>query len=71
MCKTCKSSDTILEKENRLYFIVCEACGSSTFLVLHDVIFRSLTLTFLAERSVSAIKTGFQAQIGRRKAMAT
>lgn len=29
MCKTCKSSDTILEKENRLYFIICEACGSS------------------------------------------
>ncbi|KAJ9126622.1 hypothetical protein QFC24_001651 [Naganishia onofrii] len=51
MCKTCKSSDTILEKENRLYFIICEACGS--------------------KRSVSAIKTGFQAQIGRRKAQAT
>ncbi|KAG2184421.1 hypothetical protein INT43_000330 [Umbelopsis isabellina] len=28
-CKTCKSSDTILHKDNRLYFVQCEACGSS------------------------------------------
>ena len=27
-CKICKSSDTLLDKENRLYFITCEACGS-------------------------------------------
>jgi len=46
-CKTCKSPDTILTKENRLYFMTCESCGS--------------------KRSVSAIKTGFQAQIGKRK----
>ncbi|WVN87031.1 uncharacterized protein L203_102207 [Cryptococcus depauperatus CBS 7841] len=45
-CKICKSPDTILEKENRLYFMTCESCGS--------------------RRSVSAIKTGFQAQIGKR-----
>ncbi|WWD20045.1 hypothetical protein CI109_104518 [Kwoniella shandongensis] len=45
-CKICKSSDTLLGKENRLYFITCETCGS--------------------RRSVSAIKTGFQAQIGKR-----
>jgi hypothetical protein len=30
-CKICKSSDTLLGKENRLYFITCEACGSSRF----------------------------------------
>ncbi|KAI9322523.1 domain found in IF2B/IF5-domain-containing protein, partial [Dichotomocladium elegans] len=27
-CKTCKSPDTILSKDNRLYFVQCEACGS-------------------------------------------
>ena len=41
-CKTCKSPDTLLAKENRVWFIACESCGS--------------------KRSVSAIKTGFQAQ---------
>ncbi|KAJ3161903.1 hypothetical protein HDU88_007134 [Geranomyces variabilis] len=40
-CKTCKSSETILTKENRLFFLQCESCGST--------------------RTVSAIKTGFQA----------
>lgn len=28
-CKTCKSADTILTKENRLFFVQCESCGSS------------------------------------------
>jgi len=46
-CKTCKSPDTVLGKENRVWFITCENCGS--------------------KRSVSAIKTGFQAQTTRRK----
>jgi len=46
-CKTCKSPDTILTKETRIYFMTCESCGS--------------------RRSVSAIKTGFQAQVGKRK----
>eukprot|EP01098_Paradermamoeba_levis_P002087 TRINITY_DN1246_c0_g2_i2.p2 TRINITY_DN1246_c0_g2~~TRINITY_DN1246_c0_g2_i2.p2 ORF type:complete len:112 (+),score=36.66 TRINITY_DN1246_c0_g2_i2:356-691(+) len=27
-CRTCKSGDTALEKENRLYFIQCQNCGS-------------------------------------------
>ncbi|ODO07074.1 hypothetical protein I350_04442 [Cryptococcus amylolentus CBS 6273] len=45
-CKICKSPDTILGKENRLYFMTCESCGS--------------------RRSVSAIKAGFQAQVGKR-----
>lgn len=40
-CKTCKSPDTILTKDNRLFFMTCESCGST--------------------RSVSAIKSGFQA----------
>jgi len=46
-CRTCKSPDTQLVKENRLYFMKCNACGS--------------------RRSVAAIKTGFVAQVGRRK----
>ena len=46
-CKTCKSPDTLLTKENRIYFMACESCGS--------------------RQSVSAIKTGYQAQVGRRK----
>ncbi|OCH91189.1 hypothetical protein OBBRIDRAFT_792592 [Obba rivulosa] len=45
-CKTCKSPDTILTKENRIFFMSCESCGS--------------------RRSVAAIKTGFQAQVGKR-----
>lgn len=45
-CKTCKSPDTLLTKENRIFFMSCESCGS--------------------RRSVAPIKTGFQAQVGRR-----
>ncbi|GJJ14771.1 hypothetical protein Clacol_009039 [Clathrus columnatus] len=46
-CKTCKSPDTLLEKENRIDFVSCQSCGS--------------------RRSVSAIKSGFKAQVGKRK----
>ncbi|KAL1936613.1 hypothetical protein VTP01DRAFT_747 [Rhizomucor pusillus] len=28
-CKTCKCPDTILTKDNRLYFVQCESCGST------------------------------------------
>ncbi|EIW79628.1 eukaryotic translation initiation factor 2 beta [Coniophora puteana RWD-64-598 SS2] len=45
-CKTCKSPDTLLTKENRIFFMSCESCGS--------------------RRSVNAIKSGFQAQVGKR-----
>jgi translation initiation factor 2 subunit 2 len=45
-CKTCKSADTLLTKENRLFFVQCESCGST--------------------RTVTAIKTGFQAQTTKR-----
>jgi len=47
MCRTCRSHETNLKKENRLYFVQCVSCGST--------------------RSVAAIKTGFQAQVGKRK----
>lgn len=48
-CKTCKSINTELKKEqsNRLFFLVCKSCGST--------------------RSVSTIKTGFQATVKRVK----
>jgi translation initiation factor 2 subunit 2 len=48
-CKTCKSINTQLKKEssNRLFFLVCNSCGST--------------------RSVSSIKAGFQAHVGKRK----
>eukprot|EP00013_Stygamoeba_regulata_P029123 CAMPEP_0177655822 /NCGR_PEP_ID=MMETSP0447-20121125/15194_1 /TAXON_ID=0 /ORGANISM="Stygamoeba regulata, Strain BSH-02190019" /LENGTH=242 /DNA_ID=CAMNT_0019159811 /DNA_START=27 /DNA_END=755 /DNA_ORIENTATION=- len=46
-CRNCRSLDTNLKKENRLYFIHCKACQSS--------------------RSVAAIKTGYVAQVGKRK----
>ncbi|KAJ7063265.1 eukaryotic translation initiation factor 2 beta [Mycena amicta] len=45
-CKTCKSPDTLLTKENRIFFMACESCGS--------------------RRSVNTIKSGFQAQVGKR-----
>ncbi|KAG6333406.1 hypothetical protein ID866_5688 [Astraeus odoratus] len=45
-CKTCKSPDTMLIKENRIFFMTCESCGS--------------------RRSVNAIKSGYQAQVGKR-----
>lgn len=28
-CKTCKSVNTTLKKENRLYFLICNSCGST------------------------------------------
>ncbi|PWZ02046.1 hypothetical protein BCV70DRAFT_142488, partial [Testicularia cyperi] len=46
ICKTCKRPETVLTKENRIFFVTCEKCGS--------------------QRSVSAIKSGFQAQTGKR-----
>jgi len=29
VCRTCKSADTVLKKENRLYFMCCDVCGST------------------------------------------
>jgi len=28
-CRTCRSPETILKKENRLYFLCCQTCGST------------------------------------------
>mmetsp|Transcript_25571 Transcript_25571/g.35295 ORF Transcript_25571/g.35295 Transcript_25571/m.35295 type:complete len:291 (+) Transcript_25571:73-945(+) len=47
ICNMCKSTDTLLSREQRLFILRCQPCGAS--------------------RSVGAIKTGFVAQVGRRK----
>ncbi|CAI5440109.1 unnamed protein product [Caenorhabditis angaria] len=49
MCHTCKSSDTQLTKDTRLFFLQCNACGSRC--------------------SVTAIKSGFSAVVGKRAAI--
>lgn len=48
-CHTCRSPDTILIKEERLFFLKCESCGAIC--------------------SVASIKSGFQAQVGKRAAI--
>lgn len=48
ICKTCRSPDTSLQKEERLSVLLCNNCRSRYF--------------------VSGIKTGFQAQVGKRAA---
>lgn len=48
ICKTCRSADTTLQKEERLTVLFCNTCRSRYF--------------------VTGIKTGFQAQVGRRAA---
>ncbi|CAF0767211.1 unnamed protein product [Didymodactylos carnosus] len=48
ICKTCRSPETLLQKEERLSVLQCTNCRSRYF--------------------VSGIKTGFQAQVGKRAA---
>ena len=48
ICKTCRSADTTLQKEERLTVLFCNNCRSRYF--------------------VTGIKTGFQAQVGKRAA---
>jgi len=48
-CHTCRSPDTNMVKEERLFFLKCEACGATC--------------------SVASIKSGFQAQVGKRAAI--
>lgn len=47
-CHTCRSPDTNMVKEERLFFLKCENCGATC--------------------SVASIRSGFQAQVGRRAA---
>ncbi|CAJ0570424.1 unnamed protein product, partial [Mesorhabditis spiculigera] len=49
MCHTCKSSDTALVRETRLFFLQCHSCNSRC--------------------SVTAIRAGFTAMVGKRAAI--
>ncbi|EFP11395.1 CRE-IFTB-1 protein [Caenorhabditis remanei] len=49
MCHTCKSPETQLTKDTRLFFLQCNTCGSRC--------------------SVTAIKSGFKAVVGKRAAI--
>jgi len=66
VCKTCKSPDTLLNKENRLYFITCESCGSRKFpscrlspvvAVLNRFIILKQDVRSLLSRLVSRLKS--------------
>ncbi|CAI4223156.1 unnamed protein product [Auanema sp. JU1783] len=46
MCHTCRSCETSLTRDTRLFFLQCQTCGSRC--------------------SVTAIKTGFTAMVGKR-----
>uniref|UniRef100_A0A915ER71 Eukaryotic translation initiation factor 2 subunit 2 n=1 Tax=Ditylenchus dipsaci TaxID=166011 RepID=A0A915ER71_9BILA len=48
-CHTCRSSETELTKDTRLFFLQCKTCGSRC--------------------SVTAIKSGFTAMVGKRAVM--
>nr|AEE63124.1 unknown [Dendroctonus ponderosae] len=48
-CHTCRSSDTELTKDTRLFFLKCNVCNSQC--------------------SVTAIRTGFTAMVGKRAAL--
>lgn len=50
-CKTCRSPDTILVKENRLFFMQCESCGSSRSVTAIKSGFKAQTERRAAQRS--------------------
>lgn len=50
-CKTCRSPDTILVKENRLFFMQCESCGSSRSVTAIKSGFKAQTERRAAQRA--------------------
>lgn len=66
MCKTCKSPDILLNKENRLYFTTCESSGSRESNHVQIPPSREASAdtgsVLFTGRSVAVIKTGFQAR---------
>ena len=72
ICNMCKSADTLLHKENRLYILRCQAvrgpahqpCRAPCRALTRE---RPSPAQCGASRSVSAIKSGFVARVGRRK----
>ncbi|KAF2596030.1 hypothetical protein F2Q68_00007614 [Brassica cretica] len=74
ICLGCKSPDTILSKENRLFFLRCEK--SAVTICSYDQLSAFLFGIILMNgtcfcsgsgRSVAQIKAGFVARVGRRK----
>jgi len=54
-CKTCKSLDTILTKENRLFFQQCEACGSTRSVATIKTGFKAQTERRAAQRAAATV----------------
>lgn len=50
-CKTCKSGNTILKKENRLSFMICESCGSTRSVTAIKTGFKAQTEKRRAQRA--------------------
>ncbi|KAG5455680.1 MAG: domain found in IF2B/IF5-domain-containing protein [Olpidium bornovanus] len=53
-CKTCKSPDTILVKENRLFFLQCESCNSTRSVAAIKSGFKALTEKRAVQRRAAA-----------------
>ncbi|CAG8590459.1 9747_t:CDS:2, partial [Scutellospora calospora] len=53
-CKTCKSPDTILTKENRIFFQQCESCGSTRSVSAIKTGFKAQTEKRAAQRRAAA-----------------
>ena len=50
-CKTCRSPDTILVKENRIFFMQCESCGSTRSVAAIKSGFKAQTERRAAQRA--------------------
>ncbi|RUP52005.1 hypothetical protein BC936DRAFT_143707 [Jimgerdemannia flammicorona] len=53
-CKTCKSPDSILTKDQRLYFVQCESCGSTRSVSAIKTGFKAQTEKRAAQRRAQA-----------------
>ena len=70
ICNMCKSADTLLHKENRLFMLRCQAVRPASTRLPCAPLTPACAPSLLqcgASRSVSAIKSGFVARVGRRK----
>ncbi|KAI9193605.1 domain found in IF2B/IF5-domain-containing protein [Polychytrium aggregatum] len=54
-CKTCKSQDTILIKENRLFFVQCESCGCRRSVAAIKAGFKAQTEKRAAQRAAAGV----------------
>ncbi|KAJ3295418.1 hypothetical protein HK104_002681 [Borealophlyctis nickersoniae] len=54
-CKTCKSADTLLTKENRLFFLQCESCGSTRTVSAIKTGFMAQTQRRSAQRAAAGV----------------